>query len=432
MSRKTLGIVSSYNTQCGNASYTHVLKEEFCKHYDTDVIPINFKLLSNAHLKARPAIRQHIRELCETIERYDFINIQFESALFGYSQQNACQNVAPMIRAARNLCFTIHRLYNPSRQQPLWKVAIKNGLWTMKTLQEINQIRQFNASSALLHLINGRNKKGRPAVAIVHTRRERDLLKTYYDLDQAIDFPITFLNQQQIDHHILNRPSIRQQVCAKYELDPAMKYIGIFGFLSENKAHHVAVDTLRFLPENYKLLIFGSQHPLSIAEYDLSSMLKKPALFRINNNNYVATLIERVQTINAQSPHRIRFMGNLDDLAFIDALTAVDFVVLPYFETAQSGSGNASLAIEVGAKAILARNHAFLELSRYYPECYKFSDIGNAVELAQKIEFWTQDLSDNQKRCIAKYNIENNILIQKECFDNGLESAEKLKQRLLA
>jgi glycosyltransferase involved in cell wall biosynthesis len=431
MSRKKLGIVSSYGVHCGNASYTHVLKEEFSKYYDVDVIPVNFRLLANAHPKVRGSIKHYIRELCGTIAQYDYINIQFEAALFGHSIQNACKNVIPMIRAARNLSFTIHRPYNPTVARPLWKSCLKNGVNVMQTLRDYNYILQYKAFTHLMQVLAARNAKGCSAVAIVHTQREKELLQIYYNIDKVVDFPITFLNRQQIDAHRNNRAHIREKICAKYKLDPAAKYIGIFGFLAENKAHHVAVDALRFLPDEYNLLIFGVQHPLAINEYSLMHVLQKPKSFRKNSNAYIASLIELAEDVNARHPHRVRFMGDLNDSNFIDALAAMDFVVLPYYETGQSGSGNASLVLEVGTKAIFARNHAFMELARYYQDCFEFADIGNALEIAQRIEFWNRDFSENQMRGIAKYNIENNILIQKTCFEEGPQAAEKLKQELL-
>src|ERR1700743_2279591 len=113
MARQKIGIVSSYGVNCGNASYTHVLKEEFAKHFDVEVVPVNFGLLANAHPKASAAIKRHIRELCAKLATSDYVNIQFEAGLFGHSLANACGHVAPMIDASKNISFTVHRLHNP-------------------------------------------------------------------------------------------------------------------------------------------------------------------------------------------------------------------------------------------------------------------------------------------------------------------------------
>jgi glycosyltransferase involved in cell wall biosynthesis len=429
--RKRFGILSSYNTQCGNASYTHVLIREFSKHCDTEVIPVNFRLLANAHPHAKKARQKHIEELCALIATYDYINIQFESGLFGSSMETAVENVTPLIKASRNLTFTIHRIHNPHSVRPLWKTALRNNRRIMQTLREYSQMRQHKSFVTLINTITHQNNNGQPVSIIVHSQREKGLLNTYYGAQNVVDFPLTFLNHEEIRQQKDNRPALRARVCERYKLDPADKYIGIFGFLAENKAHHTAVNALRSLPNNYKLLIFGSQHPMAIGEYDFMPMVKNPALYGRNNNTYISSLVQLAAEINSASPGRVRFMGNLNDSDFIDALTAMDFVFLPYFETGQGGSGNAALVMEVGAKAVLANNHAFMEFARYYPNCFEFADIGNDVEFAQRVLFWNKDLTENQDRSVARYNIENNILVQKKCFEEGSAGAEALKRELI-
>ena len=44
------------------------------------------------------------------------------------------------------------------------------------------------------------------------------------------------------------------------------KIIGLFGFVSEYKGHETAIRALKLLPAEYKIIIFGSQHPMSIMQ----------------------------------------------------------------------------------------------------------------------------------------------------------------------
>lgn len=448
VSRKTLAIVSSYNVHCGNASYTHVLKKEFSTHYDTDVLSVDFTLLRNDHPIARNAARDHIRSLCLAIRQYDYVNIQFETGLFGYSVKTACNNVMPLIRASRNLIFTIHRMYQPPRIHPLWKNCLKNGPRILKTLKQYRKYSgEFGPFVSMMRLIGEKAKTGCASI-IVHTQREKDLLKLYYNLADVVDFPITFLTKQEIANHVNNRESIRADVFAKYGFAPQDKYIGIFGFISENKGHHVLVNALRFLPLHYKVAIFGGQHPLSIHEYNLGQAMQEPTLFQRNNNAYISSLIDLAQSIvlpdeehsragfrksrvNRVREHRVRFPGSVDDDDFIRAIVAMDYVVVPYMETGQGGSGNAALALELQAKTILSRTFAFMELERYYSGCFTMADIGNPLQIAQMIHDWQHDFVPAQRLALTKYNIENNILIHKEVFEHGPEQARRLKDKLL-
>jgi glycosyltransferase involved in cell wall biosynthesis len=438
--RKKLAIVSSYNTVCGNASYTHVLKEALSQHFDTDVIAINHKLLSNAHPAAKTRQRIYLKEIAEQLRQYDCVNIQFESILYGNSMKVAHKNILPLINASKSLLFTIHRVQNPALESPLWKTAIRNGTKIMKTLRAYNLSRQNKSFKKIIEALKDHKRKGHVVSAVVHTAREREILELYYNFNDVVDFPITFLNKQQITATLSDRQAVRNKVFEKYAFDQSSKYIGIFGFLSENKGHHVAVDAMNFLPPEYKLAIFGAQHPFAILEYDLGEGLKKTSLFHNNNNAYISSLIETVNALNSKEQQdgalptpdkvRARFLGSLSDADFIEAMVAMDFIVVPYFETGQGGSGNASLALELETKAIFSRTFAFMELARYYPDCFEITDIGNAPELAQKIYTWNKDVTAAQKRATSIYCIEHNALVHKEAMENGAESARKLKLSL--
>lgn len=458
MSRKSLGIVSSYNTMCGNATYTHVLKEEFAHYCEVRIIPVNHRLLANQHPMAAKAIEEHIQDICRAISSCDYVNIQFEPGLYGARPKQIASNICRMIDSAKRLVFTVHRLHMPP-ESPL-HIALFKGLLSgpRGALATMRDWRYRNGNYGMMkRIVASLATKAVTApqnvTVIAHTQRDCDNLKLFYGLDCAIDFPVTFLNSNQISSHVSQRERIRAEVMEQYCLNPAHKHIGVFGFLSENKGHHVAVDALRYLPSDYRLAIFGGQHPMSLKEYNLSAMLDKPKLFSSNNNAYIATLIDAARRLlvndsehvpddtdcsseqewNAPRPteHRVRFLGSVNDPDFIRAIIAMDYVFVPYFETGQGGSGNASLILELQSKVVFSRNIAFLELARYFPACYKFSDIGNAPEMAQAIFFWKDDFTANQVRAAAVYNIENNIKLHLAAFEGGIEAARSCKQQLV-
>ncbi len=82
---------------------------------------------------------------------------------------------------------------------------------------------------------------------------------------------------------------------------------------------------------------------------------------------------------------RVHFMGAPDDADFLAGMATCDVVVLPYLEVGQSSSGPISQAIELGRRVIASRTHAFLEFARYHPNTVEFFDIGNHLELAERI-----------------------------------------------
>ena len=440
--QKKLAILSSYNTVCGNASYTHVLKEELSTHYETTVISVNHKLLTDAHPSATVPRKAYLQEIAKKLSSYDYVNIQFEPALYGNSLSEACVHIVPLIQACRALLFTFHRIPQTRLPEPYWKSALRNGTKIWKTLQAINASRQNKAFGTVIQALKEHKNSGHIVSGIVHTRREKDDLSHYYDYQDVIDFPITFLNKKQIAYYTTNREALRQKVFEKYTFDPNEKYVGIFGFLSENKGHHIAIDAIHLLPTNYKLAIFGAQHPQTIRDYDIGTCRKNPELFRRNNNAYISSLVDRVEAQRrkeeergihfAPDQARVRFLGSLSDEDFIEAITAMDYILIPYFETGQGGSGNASLALELETRTVFSRTFAFLDLAHYYPNCFEIADIGNAHEIAQRIYTWKKDVTMDQKRATARFCIENSVLVHKEALENGAQKALALKTALIA
>src|SRR4051794_12408463 len=62
-----------------------------------------------------------------------------------------------------------------------------------------------------------------------------------------------------------------------------------------------------------------------------------------------------------------------------------DAVVFPYLEVGQSSSGPISQALELGCRIVASRTHAFLEFAEYHGNAIEFFDIGNHVELAERL-----------------------------------------------
>jgi hypothetical protein len=82
-----------------------------------------------------------------------------------------------------------------------------------------------------------------------------------------------------------------------------------------------------------------------------------------------------------------------------------DVVVLPYLEVGQSSSGPISQAVELGCRVIASRTHNFLEFARYHPGAVEFFDIGNHLELAERIAARPQYAARPEQR---RYTVETN------------------------
>ena len=265
MGRKKLAIISSYNELCGNATYTYVLQKEFSKFYDVTVFPLNQFFLRSTSKKVKKLGDEHIKEIAYELEKFDYVNIQFEAGLFGIYKKDIVRRFEILTKASQNLIVTLHRL---DIKKDLYLTTFLKSLISnrnpIKTLKEFKNKNYFASMyEDIINIIKDYSYK-KPVKVIVHTRREKRNIKAFFSFDQVYDHPITFLTRNEINFFKDRAKKMKGKLFKKYNLKENHKLIGIFGFLSHYKGHITAIKALENLPDNYKLFICGSQHPQSI------------------------------------------------------------------------------------------------------------------------------------------------------------------------
>jgi len=187
------------------------------------------------------------------------------------------------------------------------------------------------------------------------------------------------------------------------------RLIGVFGFLNEYKGVGTAIEALHHLPKNHHLLIFGGVHPQEIGVRQprhpyISSLFDRAhldATFYDGIGAGAATVAAHarppvvieadkgLEQLLAAHPKdvsaRIHFMGALDEADFLTGMAVCDAVVFPYLEVGQSASGPISQALELGCRIIASRTITFLEFAEYHKNAIEFFDIGNHLELAERL-----------------------------------------------
>jgi glycosyltransferase involved in cell wall biosynthesis len=407
---KTLAIVCSYNEACGNASYAHVLKKAFSEHVQCDVIPLDLFVLQNPGPRFAAMGDQHIRSVAERLKGYDYVNIQHESGLYGRNLKASLRRVKILIDACSNLILTLHRLDPPYYTQYGIAKALVEDVVTGRPISGINRFLRDRRSAALADhygkLIKhcaARARRSNIWIA-VHTKREYRLVRDLYGFENVFDHPLAFL----LDHErqaVLNSNDyfgFRN----RHKIPSGVKIIGTFGFLGGYKGYETALNALKLLPENYHLYIFGSQHPQSI----------RP-------NVAVDPYLRKLMTVMRDQgvAGRVRFVGELSDPEFIEALRFSEAVVLPYLEVGQSMSAVLALAIECDANLFCANNLSFNEVRKYYGDVYHRFDIGNHIELAQKITVADTHYRVARDLAYGKYNIRSSARLHLEKL--GFEQA---------
>lgn len=437
---KKMAIISTYNENCGNASYTHVLRNAFSKYVNVDVISLDLFLLQSTVDSLISAGDRHIKKICDQIKKYDYVNIQFEAGLFGARISDIKRRIGWLIDAAPNLTLTMHRVDTDNYNL---RHAVKD-LLKFNSIKKIdNKLGGSKFARLSEYVVNycAKASKQKKVWVKVHTKRERRSVSEIYLNENVYDYPLVFLTKEEKKSAL--SISDRDGFMRKYGFEPSDKVVGLFGYLSTYKGIETAISALSYLPKNYKLGLFGSQHPQTVKKNEtINPYLQSlhELMDDLDKENYekaekLATLDWVYSSSVKNTPptvdyksrisDRVQFIGSLPDPEFIEALRLCDVVVLPYIEVGQSMSGVAVLAIESGGKVICANNNSFKETRRYFPDTFSGFDVGNALELAQKIVACVNnpekyEFVENRERAFGDFNIEESVIAQLEKFGHVL------------
>ena len=400
---KKLAIVSSHGEMCGIASYTNSLAREFSKHYDVQIQELQVGLLRSP--QAHELANTSLRAMAKKLQEFDYVSIQFEAGLFGIIPRQIAKRFKILADASKNLIVTFHSF--DLKQQ---NISLKNIVYDCLRLRfktvfsKISNAILAKADANLLTDIVSYCKKHNAAI-IVHTKREKKFISQFYKFDKVYDHPLTTLSPEELDDY--KKKSSRKKFNQKYHLQEKDIVIGLFGFLSPYKGFITAINALEHLPDNYKILIFGSQHPLSILPFQDINIYIKSIVSYISERDLI---------------HRVKFCGGLDDDNFIKALLCCNFTVLPYIEVNQSASAVAALAIETGIPAIFSQTLAFLEFEKYAKNAMKLFSIGNFLELADAIKYYDDaEFAEGRQKYLNQYNLQTNIILYKKIFEGQEE-----------
>ena len=393
---RKLAIISSYDEGCGNASYSHALKLAFSNQVETEVLALNLNLLQKRGSFIASAADRHINEMAKRLSSFDFVNIQFEAALYGSSPKDIFRHFVTLANASKNLIVTLHRLDTVDAIPNRFKQLISK-----KYRRKSRQVDYPLLYKKIIEYCKNLSKKKNVWIC-VHTRREVDYLKSMYLMKNCFDYPIAFLLPAERERIL--RMADGKRFRNKHKLPQDAKIIGLFGYFGAYKGFETMFKALQHLPSDYMVCIFGGVHPqgiqqnLKVDQY-LNSILKVIGGENQNSGD------DAVGKTNLSD--RVRFIGSIDDPNFFEALMCSDAVVLPYLEVGQSMSGIVALATELKARLYCTNNHSFAETFRYYGKVAEVFDIGNYIELAQKLEHPTVELEAAQESAYASYNVQD-------------------------
>jgi glycosyltransferase involved in cell wall biosynthesis len=400
--RRRLAIISTYDELCGIAGYTRALERQLAGSFDITVMDLDQYLLRSPHRAVQKLADAHIRAIAAQLPAFDAVNIQLEFGTIGVTTDQILRRFKRLTRRAGQLSVTFHTILPAERFD--WTACFKllRGFRVRAAIDLGLSYRRGAVLTRGIYNMLQRRQYIAPTRVIVHTKRDMRLLRDVFGLRQVLHHPLSFVTPGERTQVRANVS--RAQFPLLRTLPPAAHLIGVFGFVSEYKGFDTAIRALRLLPPDHHLLIFGGIHPQTIRKHtpidpylrklldtayvdrtlldDFSERGGNSASLQLSLDSSSASLLEHHPK---NLVGRVHFMGALTDSDFLSAMAVCDAVVMAYQEVGQSASGPISQALEMGCRVIASRTNAFLQFARYHPGQFEFFDIGNHLELAERL-----------------------------------------------
>ncbi len=326
-----LGIVSSFNILCGNATYSESLSKGAEKQ------GLKVKRIAVPKEIQETNSRKIVDEIIAEIKKCNIINIQMELGLFGSNPTQSSKNLIRIIKhCPERTSITMHRVEKkiPDFLRLVRKNMSSSSFFKALLKTAIMKLRQYYIFSSYSKIYKRINK--RKLTVISHTYRDQKILKDLYSVSSVVH-PIMWPE---------NLISEKEDCSTK----KTPFSVGLFGFISKHKNFPLVIEAFHWLIKSKKiskesqLIILGSHHPEAPnygAIFDskakekpttqvLSELLSKKALFQIN------------WTVGAT------------DKQLAQKISEVDVVIIPYSETGQSGSGITSQSLQFSQHIVMS------------------------------------------------------------------------------
>ncbi len=396
-SKPRLAIVSSHKICCALAYYADALKELLNDAFDVEIIDLKTSELLRQPGKNYSKISDaYIEQICEELKNFDIVNVHLELGIFGTTIEEIASRIKKICRASGRLILTVHT------------IDYKEEGGFAHVYREIMHTLKQRPASNPFHLI-------------AHLPNEGALLKKHFGLNNVSDFPLIYLTNQRRKHFEQIRDPARWKKQFGFKEEDIT--IGVFGLMSAHKNYLLPLRTLNLLPPNYKLLIIGEAHHMSIKEWKVDPVIQEMLTY-LDDHPGLAD--------------RVVFTGKRDDAKYYEDVASVDFVLLSSYEVAQSGSATFSNALELSCATLKSNTYNCREYEIYFPDCFEVFDIGNYYEAKHKIINFDKAKIENLRKTRERFSeiqlkqmYLNIYQTMKDCLPITLESEAALQLKSL-
>ena len=352
-----IGIISSFNILCGNATYSmaiaNALKDNLDKE-DGEIIQIDIP--TRLRHKQEDKI---INEITSKIQQCDACNLQFELGLYGTTPTKAVKNLKSIIKSMKKGSITMHRIdtANVPLLRDLYRKFKGKQFGLIRSIQSglVEWYKSYTLTKAYKSVIKCAYEN--KLTFIVHTEREKKRLKLIYD-------------DLKVELHPIMWPEYRSTKIDEYRkqfLNKNLPVVGLFGFVSEYKNYDIVIDLMKSERNLINLLICGGAHPES-SEYG-------------KKGGYIDSLDKKIDNMKS-----VVWKTGVSDEELVSYMRSVDLCIIPYFETGQSGSGIVSLAIQNSNKTILSDTGVAFMIQPYLDQSLILFDVASLTNLKTSIQ----------------------------------------------
>jgi glycosyltransferase involved in cell wall biosynthesis len=341
--------ISTWNVPCGIAGYTKGLVNGMLKHgIECDVLPIDRQELN---YMSRNEVTSYFDLYTDKLSSgaYDIIHIQHEFGFFAgsygpdvsmYSFNKWVKSIAKL-RKPIFVTFHSEPSFLKGRPPGILGLAKKKRL---QYLWELQIASLFNSKKNLYSIIHTKNSR-------------RQFLDSGFDKEKIclIKQGVTLTPKGPVDE--LQKTILKKQ----YGFPENSVVLAMFGFISTYKGYLTAIRALKYLPDNYHLLIIGMPHPQAndtafdniLGMMAASKEKEKELLNSGSAHNPVKALHERV-----------KLAGYVEYEELQNYYKVVDISLAPYIADANiSSSAAITWALSSGKPVIASRVPAFAELN---------------------------------------------------------------------
>lgn len=366
--------ITTYNEDCGIAKFQANIQEALHNFDEVDSVIYSESL--NVIKKLPENERKlHLLQIAEEAKAYDVVHIQHEFGLFFGLGIGFGELVKVLKKENIKIVVTIHTA--PSH------VLIPNR----------RRLTMRRPRSSLVYLLN----------AMKNSSRKKSLLNPFLAVDGVIALnkntatelqEVVGVDRANIYHHIHpvrndtreNKPKSKEARLLLSADDEDIILVAN-GFINSHKGFDKAVKALRFLPDNYKLLIAGGINPDSGRYQDIDRICDLISQYDLNERVYITGYIK-------------------DDDKLASLIGGCDIALYPYdvnyYRLASSGAVGVAVNEEIPIIAYPAES--FVEINTFVEDVINTTSNSSYIELSREV---MRINKEKQKRILKSFKEAN-------------------------